>query len=167
MKARQISLTLLLFFYLLVFHLACVTTPVLTTSTDEELILKLFKTEDELKMKEDITPLYSIYAPSVVIYHGNRTPGTSDDFLLCDGIGEVISFYQNFFNMAENIQHKSIITNIIIDGDEAWCKKITSGTFVRSATKEVGVHPEDIQPWKLKKINGVWQIIEATWFTNN
>jgi hypothetical protein len=69
--------------------------------------------------------------------------------------------------MAENIQHKSIITDIILDGDAAWCNKLTSGTFVRSETKEVVVHPEDIQPWKLKKINGVWQIIEAIWATNN
>ena len=54
---------------------------------------QLFQTEDALKITEDVTPLFSIYSPSAVIYHGNDTPDTGDDYLECDGIGEVITWY--------------------------------------------------------------------------
>jgi len=136
-----------------------------TTTSDEDLIRQLFKKEDALKATEDITPLDSIYSPSVIIYHGNNTPDTGDDYLLCDGISEVITYYQNIFNSLENIQHTSTITNIIISGDEATCNKTTTGTHVVTATKETQTLPGGTEPWRLQKNDSNWVVIEATWFT--
>ncbi len=133
--------------------------------TDEELILQLFETENALKNPEDITPLSSIYSPSVIVFHGNNTADTGDDYLYLDGIGEVITFYQQFFDGSENIQHTIIISDIVITGDEATCNKTTNGTHIISATQEVITLPGDIQPWELKKTSGRWLVIGATWFT--
>ncbi len=135
-----------------------------TNLTDEELILQLFETEIALKKTEDITQLSSIYSPSVIVFHGNNMADTGDDYLFLDGIGEVITLYQQFFDDYENIQQTIIISDIVINGKEATCNRIANGTHIISSTQEVVTWSGDTEPWKLKKINGSWLFISATWF---
>lgn len=156
MNTRQLSLTILPFLFVLVFCFACE-----TTLTDEQLIQQLLTTNDTINNTEDITLVTSIYSTDAVLYHGNRTHDTSDDFLFKNGISEIIDFYLWSFDNLD-MDYMTIAQDIAITGNSASCTAYVSGTQIDTNTQQTLTLTNQLQLWQFEKINGIWLITEGT-----
>jgi len=129
--------------------------------TDEQLIQQLLTTNDTINNTEDITLVTSIYSTDAVLYHGNRTHDTSDDFLFKNGISEIIDFYLWSFDNLD-MDYMTIAQDIAITGNSASCTAYVSGTQIDTNTQQTLTLTNQLQLWQFEKINGIWLITEGT-----
>ena len=158
MKNRHLFLTIISFLFLIAFCFACETTLI-----DEQLIQKLLTTHDTINNTEDITLVSSIYSTDAILYHGNRTQDTSDDYLFKNGINEITDFYiWSFDNL--DMDYTTIAADIVLAGKNASCTAYLSGIQIDTNTQQILTLTNQLQLWQLEKTEGVWLITEGTIF---